>query len=84
MNFRRNIFKDVFIKLGKGRPLEIWFSGKPGVGEYKLFYSNGQLLKHMLFNKKGNTDGEFKTWDRRGKLMAHLLYKDGKFIEDLR
>lgn len=82
MNLKHKAFWDIFTKLGK-ESFEIWLSGKEEEGEYRLFYSTGQLLKQMFVNKKGELDGEVITWARNGKLTTHSLYKNGKFIKNL-
>ena len=45
-------------------------------GEYKCWYSNGQLFQHCFY-KNGKLDGEFKLWRIDGELAQHCLYKNG-------
>jgi antitoxin component YwqK of YwqJK toxin-antitoxin module len=46
-------------------------------GEYKSWYSNGQLREHGFF-VDGKLHGEFKWWHENGHLYTHCFYVDGK------
>lgn len=77
---KREQIVDVFTKYGK-TILELWFSGKEKEGEYKKWYSNGQLYIHGFY-KNGKTNGEYKMWWSDGKIWHHQLHKDGKIVRD--
>lgn len=59
----------------------LWFSGYEGEGEYKKWYSNGQLQSHSFY-KNGSPVGENKMWLYNGKLITHQLIRDGEVIKD--
>ena len=79
MNFKQKQIIDLFTKFGKAS-FRIWFSGKEGEGEFKTWYSNGQLWMHRFY-KNGKLDGEYKAWNRNGQTIEYALYKNGKKID---
>jgi antitoxin component YwqK of YwqJK toxin-antitoxin module len=44
-------------------------------GEYKLWYSNGQLREHCYY-VDGQRHGEFKEWYPSGQIWEHCYYVD--------
>ena len=58
--------------LNKEQQIELWN------GEYKKWYSNGQLWQHYFY-KNGKLDGEQKCWYENGHLLEHSFYKNGEF-----
>jgi antitoxin component YwqK of YwqJK toxin-antitoxin module len=50
-------------------------------GEYKSWYSNGQLREHGFF-VDGKLHGEFKWWHENGHLYTHCFYVDGNMVID--
>lgn len=77
---KRKQIKNVFTKLGKEQ-LELWFSGEEKEGEYKKWYSNGQIYIHAFY-KNGKTHGEYKIWWSDGNIWHHKLLKDGEIVKD--
>ena len=69
-----NIVDKIF-NIRKLKQNGIWFSGIEG--EYKEWYSNGQLWKHCFY-KDGEPHGEYKSWDSYNKLQIHGFYVDGE------
>jgi antitoxin component YwqK of YwqJK toxin-antitoxin module len=45
-------------------------------GEYKLWYSSGQLREHCYY-VDGKLNGEYKWWHENGQLWVHCFYMDG-------
>jgi len=56
---------------------EHYFEDENGLkqGEYKKYYSNGQLWFHCYF-KNNNIHGEYKEYYSGGQLWVHCYYKD--------
>ena len=65
---------DIFKKLGKGKELKIWLSGKRGEGEYMHWRTNGQIAIHSFW-EDGKLDGEFKFWNSSGQIIEHSFWK---------
>ena len=61
----------------------IYLDGTKGEGEYKDWYSNGQLYKHCFY-KDGKLHGEYKWWYSDGQLDTHCFYKDGKKVKEIK
>ena len=80
MNFKQQQITELFTKFGK-ELFSIWLSGKEGEGEYKTWYSNGQIMR-VSFWKNNKLNGEFKSWSINGKVKDYALYKDGKRVKD--
>lgn len=57
----------------------IFFSGVEGEGEYKQWYSNGNLQMHYFY-KKGKAQGRCRLWSYDGKLLIDRLYENGESI----
>ena len=51
--------------------------GKLSYGEYKSYYSNGQIYIHCFY-KDGQRDGEYKRYYSNGQIYIRCFYKDGK------
>ena len=45
-------------------------------GEYRMWYSNGQL-GFQYYYKDGDLEGEYKLWYENGQLWNRMLYKGG-------
>ena len=46
-------------------------------GEYRMWYSNGQLA-FQYYYKDGDLEGEYKLWYENGQLWNRMLYKGGQ------
>lgn len=44
----------------------------------KKYWDNGKLKAEWLYNKKGELDGEFKSYNKEAKLQFILVYKEGE------
>ena len=76
MNKKRQVIKDIFTKFGKLN-FGVWISGAGGEGEYKSWYSNGQIHAHAFY-KNDKLEGEYKYWYKNGQIEEHSFYKNGK------
>ena len=74
---KREQIKNLFTNPQKTMEDGLWFSGIEGEGEYKKWWSNGQLFTHAFY-KDGEKDGEYKGWHISGKLGQHGFYENGK------
>jgi len=55
----------------------IWLNGFQGEGEYKEWYTNGQLFIHNHF-KNGKLNGKFESRRKNGQLYVRCYYKNDK------
>jgi len=88
MNLKKQQIRDVFINLKQLKGNGIWFDGEKDKGEYKEWWSNGQLYIHCFFNgKNGYKDkykGVYKEWGGNGKLERHIIFNnDGSLKETI-
>ncbi len=67
--------KDLFENPQQVMQIGLWFSGYKGEGEYKQWYSNGQLCRHGFY-KNNRKNGEYKEWYSDGKLWTHYFYDE--------
>ena len=80
--FEKDYNKDVNVVCGEG--IHFFLSKEVALlygldkienGEYKEWYSNGQL--EILYNyKEGKLEGEYKSWFKNGNQWEHTFYKD--------
>lgn len=47
-------------------------------GDYREYYSNGNIYIECKYGKNGKLDGEYKEYDPTGKLVKEAVYVDGK------
>ena len=80
MEINMNIVDKIF-NIQELKTKGIWFSGIEYEGEYKKWFSNGQLWIHC-FCEGDKLHGEYKRWYSDGQLWEHSFYKDGKKIKD--
>jgi antitoxin component YwqK of YwqJK toxin-antitoxin module len=59
----------------------VFISGDKTQGEYKEWYSDGQLFMHCFY-KNGKREGECKLWRSNGQLFMHCFYKNSVIIEE--
>ena len=50
-------------------------------GEYKEWYTNGQLFEHKHY-ADGKLNGEYKEWYDHGQISTHAYYVDNKLHGD--
>lgn len=82
MKLKHNYIKRCFTDLDDLKSKGVFFSGVKDEGEYKGWYSDGQLFTHCFY-KDGDLDGEKKIWQIvGGKLEFYKLYRKGKVIKD--
>jgi len=75
MNVIKEQIRDVFTNLEELKEDGIWFSGKEKEGEYKGWYSDGQLWIHCFYNKEKEIEGEYKLWYDNGQLYIHCYLR---------
>ncbi len=59
----------------------VWFSGKPGDGEYKEWWPDGQLRVHSFW-RNSRRHGDRKYWSEDGKIWEYTFWEDGKRIKN--
>jgi len=74
-NIMKKQIKNLFINPQQTLYNGLWFSGHEGEGEYKEWYSNGELAIHCFY-ENGEREGEYKEWYENGQLDTHCFYKD--------
>jgi len=74
MKFKYQQIINIFTNLNKLKHNGIHFSGVEYKGEYKQWWSNGQLWFHCFYIEKGKREGEFKGWWEDGQLYKHCFY----------
>jgi antitoxin component YwqK of YwqJK toxin-antitoxin module len=77
MKDRRQMVKNVFLYLGKGKHhVKVWFGEGRHDGENMEWWPNGQLMFHgVMIN--GKEEGEEKWWHPDGSFSDFIYYKDG-------
>jgi len=75
MSLRYKGIKDIFTKFGK-EEFDIWFSGEEKEGEFKVWWSSGQIYKHSFW-KNGELNGKHEKWFENGKPAGRWFYKNG-------
>lgn len=55
----------------------LWIRGGKKNGEWKKWWSNGNLRKHYIC-KNGKLHGKLKIWSSNGNLINCHLYENGK------
>lgn len=63
---------------GKLRELKYYNDDGVCSGEYKEWYSNGQIKKHCFKTRLGD-EGEYKTWYANGKIDEHVFIHRGQY-----
>ncbi len=51
-------------------------------GEYKEWYSNGQLMRQCYY-KEGKEECVYKEWDEEGSLIVYKIYANGEVVQEL-
>jgi len=80
MNVMKQQIREIFTDLKELKHNGIWFSEKRWEGEFKRWYSNGQLFVHCFYNGKDIFKGEYKRWHENGQLFIYCNYKNNKKV----
>lgn len=79
MSYKRNQIVNLFVAPQVTMESGLWFSGEKGEGEFKAWYSSGELQIHSFF-KNNKQHGLFKSYYKNGQLNVHRYYKND--VED--
>lgn len=54
--------------------------GIRNIGDYIIYYQNGQMESKKSYNLDFKLDGSYKTWTKEGQLLIEGEYKNGKKV----